>query len=157
MTTSAAAEPRPLNLDKSQVLTLRQTRRLTLAKEIKGEVRTDPQGRTCVVDPDWHHRGQPVLKPIRCPWGEVGARHWVREQWWHLRHNGDDLRTATYCADSINPEPVPVEGQRWVKRPPSSMPSWASRFALVVEDVRVVRASEESPWYWQVDLRLVDA
>lgn len=149
------AEPRPINLDKSQVLTLRQVRRLTLTKEIKGDARHDPAGRLCVVGTD---HGLEILKPIRCPFGAIGDRWWVREQWWHLRHaGGDDLRTATYCADYAHPPPTPEEGQRWVKRPPSAMPSWASRFTLEVAHVRWGRAAEESPWYWTAELMVVDS
>lgn len=91
---------------------------------------------------------------VRCPYGQVGDRLWVRETWGFdsgVRHDfrpvlgrrdlsGMDLldhveyrADAEYgpCAEEIGDAP------RW--RPSTQMPRWASRITLEVTDVRVER------------------
>jgi len=78
---------------------------------------------------------------IRCPYGQVGMRLWVRETWaYPLDYNTPDLKPNTkevfYKADS----PIIAQGNKW--RSPRFMPLWASRILLEITEIRVERLQE---------------
>ena len=71
---------------------------------------------------------------IKCPYGTVGDRLWVRESWAKSGEVGD---ATEYRAD--NPDPI---GAKW--RPSIHMPRWASRIDLEITGIRVERLQEIS-------------
>lgn len=110
---------------------------------------------------------------LKCPYGEVGNRLWVREahrflaymptyftieylanghaKTWDRKNSGIQLR-----------EPVPVNK----KRPSIHMPRWASRITLEITGVRVERMQDggdrefwgeeqwaANPWVWVVEFK----
>ncbi|WP_336479289.1 hypothetical protein [Escherichia coli] len=107
---------------------------------------------------------------VKCPFGAVGDRIWVRETWWQAgqscaRYPDDDeygwygSRRVLYAADGNPPNepndhyPKGLGGGKfsaakpnhlWRKRPSIHMPRWASRFLLEITDVRVERLNDIS-------------
>ena len=98
---------------------------------------------------------------VKCPYGQVGDRLWVREthyrcgQW---RMNGFtktgrpkwsfDTGTFTTAFYSDAPPSVITMGREyvgWYKRSSIHMPRWASRITLEITEVRVERVQEISP------------
>jgi hypothetical protein len=83
---------------------------------------------------------------LRCPYGTVGQRLWVRETY---RFDGLDPKLAlrSQCLDEISYR-ADMEGDRccddcaW--RPSIFMPRWASRITLEITGVRVERLQEIS-------------
>lgn len=72
---------------------------------------------------------------IRCPYGTVGDRLWVRETWARTTdYDGQFLLDGVKALYRATPV---VEPSRW--RPSIHMPRWASRITLEVEAVRVER------------------
>ena len=76
---------------------------------------------------------------LKCPYGEVGSRLWVRETW------ASDIAGCqngiTYRADHIDPSgDGPANPIKW--RPSIFMPRWASRLTLEITDIRVERLQE---------------
>lgn len=89
-----------------------------------------------------HPRGGP-LGWIRCPFGRVGDRLFVKETWAHnrvlpLEHR--PIGAAIYRADLTNG--VPTYDAVWCSS--SAMPRWASRITLEIIDVRVERLNSIS-------------
>lgn len=73
--------------------------------------------------------------PLRCPYGQLGDRLWVRET--HARC-GSEVR---YRADQSDPDDYPgANFQPW--HPSIHMPRWASRLTLEVTSVRVERLQD---------------
>ena len=80
---------------------------------------------------------------IRCPYGQVGDRLWVRET--HNLDLWDERNVIQYKADWLewldtkpkDFEPSPI---KW--RPSIFMPRWASRITLEITEVRVERVQE---------------
>ena len=85
---------------------------------------------------------------VRCPYGKLGGRVWVREAWGLFNDLGfcdtsctglvglpDDWHLA-YRADHIDPKHGDGP-HRPVWRPSIFMPRWASRITLEITDVRV--------------------
>jgi hypothetical protein len=90
-----------------------------------------------------------------CPLGAPGQRLWCRETWadvldcGHYNHLHGTGVSVLYKADGHTcPD-------RW--RSPVTMPRWASRWTVVVEDVQVKQvAGESNPeqvWCWVVKVR----
>lgn len=107
---------------------------------------------------------------IRCPYGDVGDRLWVRETWYcddytapnwwtaagrskktpseatmaswkeHLYYRADATETGTIC--ELIPECLCDGKSPW--RPSIFMPRWASRITLEITEVRVQRLQEIS-------------
>lgn len=89
----------------------------------------------------------------RCPYGSVGDRLWVREEWWHYKStelemagfiggtvaNLDGEGSRFHRNDDFSPEEHP---HIWKKRPSIHMPRWASRLALDVIEVGVQRLQD---------------
>lgn len=74
---------------------------------------------------------------VKCPYGKIGDKLWVREAFYPQDVNGMTDTYALYRAD--NPEHH--EGP-W--KPSIHMPRWASRITLEVVDVRVERVQDIS-------------
>ncbi len=84
---------------------------------------------------------------VKCPYGQVGDRLWVRETWglhfaWDNTKPSDippsKLQASRYKTDSIDTSDV----RKW--RPSIFMPRWASRITLEITEVRVERVQEIS-------------
>lgn len=76
---------------------------------------------------------------IRCPYGEVGDRLWVRETWQNTSNYDErDPDYLHYAADWNGKRPGCAEN-RWSWRSPVAMPRWASRIILEITEVRVQR------------------
>lgn len=76
---------------------------------------------------------------VRCPFGKVGDRLWVRECFVCCRHGPRHLECLEYRADEM------VGGDDTPKWTPSiHMPRWASRITLEITDVRVQRLHDIS-------------
>lgn len=80
-----------------------------------------------------------VNKDLRCPYGLVGGKLWVRETWaanaFLNNHKPSDLPLTThifYRASYHNPE-------HFVWRPSIFMPRWVSRLSLEIINTRVER------------------
>lgn len=85
------------------------------------------------------------LGAIKCPYGEIGDRLWVREAWstehWLTGVKPKDLTGGDiwYWADGN-----PARGD-WTRPKPSiHMPRWASRIILEITDVRIEALQEIS-------------
>lgn len=91
---------------------------------------------------------------IRCPYGQVGDRPWVRETWCPLTHTiGQNKALILYKSDGQR-EWVKCSEEEWDKayyinkaRPDTwrsslFMPRWASRITLEITEVRVERLQE---------------
>ena len=96
---------------------------------------------------------------IRCPYGQVGDRLWVRETWaikgcgsrvsldketWS---EGFPVERLQYIATDVAPIPPELADDSktpywWNKRPSIFMPRWASRITLEITEVRVERVQE---------------
>lgn len=85
---------------------------------------------------------------VKCPYGQVGDRLWVRETWCladpdYGRYPGDgrpsrpDGRWCWYAATEPEVEPTGDQPGRSPWRPSIYMPRWASRITLEVTGVRV--------------------
>ena len=84
---------------------------------------------------------------IRCPFGAVGDRLWVRETFW-VRNRGN-----TFAGTSIDykdggskqlPSRPKGRGKLCCWRPSIHMPRWASRIDLEITEVRVERVNDIS-------------
>ena len=97
-------------------------------------------------------------KKVKCPYGQVGDRLWVRENF--IYGGGDyDNRTCyiRYAVDNVEVKYKIPDGYSWDKtckwcytkldgshpvRPSIHMPRWASRILLEITDIRVERLQE---------------
>lgn len=80
---------------------------------------------------------------IRCPYGRVGDRLWVRETWGlHDTEPSDGPENAQIYYRSTDGERHDLRYQKW--RPSIFMPRWASRITLEITGVRVERLQEVS-------------
>jgi hypothetical protein len=120
------------------------------------------------LDLDWHvfdlnhsvvcagnNRQSLPRKFIKCPYGQVGDRLWVKETWAADRRY-DDLAPSALpmSADGSTPSlwwKVDSASKRWLGAKPGRwrssmfMPRWASRITLELTDVRVERVQEITP------------
>ncbi len=90
---------------------------------------------------------------IKCPYGQVGDRLWVRETHKIWVKEGFDFWYALYkdgmgqeCNCSVDAQTDDIwyrESAKW--RPSIHMPRWASRITLEITEVRVERVQEISP------------
>jgi len=97
-------------------------------------------------EPDWSFS-------VRCPYGRVGDRLWVRET--HAIVPATAYRASVGVQQTIDPtDPDHAAiysagwdrsspGTRW--RPSIHMPRWASRLTLTITDVQVERVQEITP------------
>jgi len=127
-----------------------QTRRVIVPQPIESSSRTGPM---------WGHRdlagyfadhifAKCFIDLVRCPYGAVGDRLWVRETF-TLAVNPDDSPSegedaephAIYRADWDDRKgwPVVTDGSEFHWSPSIHMPRWASRLTLEITGVRVER------------------
>ncbi|WP_313411353.1 hypothetical protein [Atlantibacter hermannii] len=98
-------------------------------------------------------------KLFSCPFGEVGDRIWVRENFYqhgqvHQPYYGEASepedayflgdRKILYPADGVALPPERQRNDCWKSRPSIHMPRWASRILLEITDVRVERLASIS-------------
>ncbi len=86
------------------------------------------------------HDAEPKL--LKCPYGQVGDRLWVRETWTTRQgldktkpSDIDSRQSIAYIADNEAPYLGKI-------RPSIHMPRWASRINLEITDIRVERVQE---------------
>lgn len=90
---------------------------------------------------------------IRCPYGDVGDRLWVRETWclahpeYHTEQEGEKLgrtiQDGRWCHYAATDDVDDNDGKSpW--RSPLFMPRWASRITLEIAEVRVQRLQDIS-------------
>lgn len=135
-----------------------------------------PPSWDCIVYADWGNGWWPYRSddgespfydnneiPLRCPYGVVGDRLWVRETWRHTASSVEEARAitediasgtavdwrATYIDRCMNELGFSREDaemadsfERW--RPSIHMPRWASRILLEIMSVRVERLQDIS-------------
>ncbi|HDT2074705.1 MULTISPECIES: hypothetical protein [Enterobacter] len=92
------------------------------------------------------HVSDMINDALRCPFGSVGDRIWVRETWAEAGAGAPDLKL--YRANYPEHVPAhyenvpPVDEIRWT--PSIHMPRWASRITLEIVGVRVERLQDIS-------------
>lgn len=80
---------------------------------------------------------------IKCPYGQVGDRLWVREAWFdNCPGYGPEQAELYYKADGLPDFDGEESELRW--RPSIHMPRWASRLTLEIVSVRVERLQDIS-------------
>lgn len=75
-----------------------------------------------------------------CPFGAIGNRLWVRENFYvqpHLWEQNHDVQPIHYASD-VTPDQV----EDYVQKPSIHMPKWASRITLEITGVRVERVRQ---------------
>ncbi|KKN07842.1 hypothetical protein LCGC14_1062950 [marine sediment metagenome] len=112
--------------------------------------------------------GESIRELIKCPYGQVGDRLWVRETWAYAPWQDDlpprelseesGLLAYKACPEDIN---YCLAG-KW--RPSIFMPRWASRITLEITEVRVERVQEITNgdarwevnlWVWVISFKVV--
>ncbi|WP_150144274.1 ASCH domain-containing protein [Enterobacter bugandensis] len=92
------------------------------------------------------HVSDMINDALRCPFGQVGNRIWVRETWAEAGAGAPDLKLyrANYpeCVPTHYENVPPVDEIRWT--PSIHMPRWASRITLEITGVRVERLASIS-------------
>lgn len=111
----------------------------------------------------WSERESPCYSPITCPYGQPGARLWVKETWstsvycddrkpsdtekpghgygWPVWYSADGTVNNRSRAKLIGGPGFTTKGKL---RPSIFMPRWASRITLEITKVRVERLNEIS-------------
>lgn len=92
----------------------------------------------------WAFRFDGKIKQVKCPYGKIGDRLWVRENF-RLRLDQDHKPPSEdwwksgcwYEADHENLQPSGCGGGCGKQRPSIHMPRWASRILLEITDIRV--------------------
>lgn len=89
------------------------------------------------------------FEKIKCPYGKIGDRLWVREKWADMicvastkKGKGKGEKSPSYWATSDEVEREILKSS-W--KPSIFMPRWASRINLEITDIRVERLQEISP------------
>jgi hypothetical protein len=104
--------------------------------DLVGSCGNSATGDVFLVGRDWV--GNTV--PVKCPYGLVGDRLWVRETW------GNGWTSKPVETDALCYKATPLKDQgfkichRW--RPSIHMPRWASRITLEITAVRVERLQD---------------
>lgn len=70
---------------------------------------------------------------VKCPYGQVGDRLWVRETWWYPPL--DESQNKRMLAYKANLDVTTASQVRW--RPSIFMPRWASRIDRIITLLRV--------------------
>lgn len=84
-----------------------------------------------------------VKLKVKCPYGKIGDRLWVRETWNYLNSapiNGHPQ--VCYKADDRKDLTGSADGTKAIWRPSIHMPRWTSRITLEITDVRCERLLE---------------
>ena len=106
----------------------------------------------------WGVGNTPLLQDVirvRCPFGAVGDRLWVRETFDPIygQNPPDQVIEIDYKADNPPYRMMDELGtRRW--RPSVHMPRWASRITLEITALRV--AYEYGVWVWVVGFKRID-
>jgi hypothetical protein len=92
-------------------------------------------------------RGKESQFRIRCPYGTVGDRLWVRETWKPITESdtgfcGIQFKAGGVAEDDIRALDLMNGKDHW--RPSIHMPRWASRITLEITGVRVERLNDIS-------------
>lgn len=158
MTTAMQAADRPIIFSAPMVKaiiagTKTQTRRIVKPQPFAMVVQDCDSGEWGQC---WDERraedGEPlreVWKPMRCPYGVVGDRLWIRERW-AAPHGFDAFPPGAIPTDTtiIYAATAALGGDKGVggliARNPMFMPRWASRLTLEITEVRVQRVGEIS-------------
>lgn len=82
-------------------------------------------------------------KWIRCPYGRIGDRLWVRETFARLWFNGDDGWQTIYRADDNLDCIRDAAAGQW--KPSIHMPRALSRLTLEITDIQVERVQDITP------------
>lgn len=90
------------------------------------------QSKAIECGPDY---GDDASDQVKCPYGAVGDRLWVRESFFNLHRENKWPAALTFRAD--RPGLLELGGQRVVWTPGIHMPRWACRLVLEVTAVRV--------------------
>jgi len=84
-----------------------------------------------------HKSGDTQMKTIKCPYGQVGDRLWVKETFCKL-NNGELIYKASEVPSHYANNGTPTYAYRkWT--PSIHMPRWASRIDLEITDIRAER------------------
>jgi len=88
-------------------------------------------------------------KLLKCPYGQVGDRLWVRETWRLEMHSGCwdvGFKNTVWKEDvGVNPYLAKYEhlkDKAWIWRPSIFMPRWASRITLEITEEKVARTQD---------------
>ncbi len=77
---------------------------------------------------------------IKCPYGQVGDRLWVRETW---MHRSIPSITKPQSPDSIYYKATnPEVGEAFIWKPSIHMPRWASRITLEITEEKAARTQD---------------
>ena len=80
---------------------------------------------------------------IKCPYGKIGDKLWVRENFYVLPHiwaQHHNEQPVHYSADVVNKQHI----EDYVQKPSIHMPRWASRITLEITNIRVERIQDIS-------------
>ena len=95
--------------------------------------------------------GQQIHNAMRCPYGVVGDRLWIREKHWRVEIEGGGIGNGFLVFDNewVKGMPEPIEERPWLDdcdkwgaRPSIHMPRWACRTVVELTEVRVERVQE---------------
>lgn len=160
---------RPVNLRTHEVIAILEGRKTHLRRMINPQPPKDLtfQGwvldNTCGKDVGkaaWAIGDGPLMKGVvrvRCPFGEVGDRLWVRETWASQRDKAPEDGYLFYRADGDKPGKQTTfsyieRESRW--RPSVHMPRFASRILLEITAIKVEQT--EDGWFWVVDFKRIE-
>lgn len=76
-----------------------------------------------------------VYQLIKCPYGQVGDRLWVRETWCQIAYDQTMIYKADCGTEAL--KAMVDLGEKW--KPSIHMPRWASRITLEITSIRVER------------------
>jgi hypothetical protein len=92
--------------------------------------------------PDFHYPKGYMKDGVKCPYGQVGDRLWMRETCQYpINRDGSPVKSAIYKAD-ISDSDLKNESCDWNWKPSIFMPRWASRIILDITNIRVERLQE---------------
>jgi hypothetical protein len=73
---------------------------------------------------------------VKCPYGKIGDRLWVRETWAEAHYWTNDIDSETPIYRAFD-DKTAIKKVVW--KSPVTMPRWASRLTLEITDIRVER------------------
>lgn len=140
-------EERPILFSEPMVQAVLEGRKTQTRRLVKPQPTGDTKDLRLKDELQWY---MPYDGPLKqCPYGQVGDRLWVRENWavhsevdnLAPRHIDED-RSVFYPADEACTFPYDAGCYAGRTRPSIHMPRWASRILLEVTDVRVERLQD---------------
>jgi hypothetical protein len=109
----------------------------------KNQTRRVTKDQNLVFTKDGITHLNPNMSPIKCPYGQVGDRLWVRETFAYLKPNSnesanpDHIHTIAYKATDKH-----LDGIKW--KPSIHMPRSASRITLEITEIRIEKLQDIS-------------